>query len=202
SMRTKGYAYAQQKMIGQFNCSGDWAFYIEGDEVLHEDDLDTVRSAMAKHLDDRRVEALYFDYFHFWGSVDWVGASHSFYRQEARIIRPSLRSFTNDSIGFLILEDDRKGRRPYAAPTGATLYHYGNARDASFLAEKYAERAPVYGRPPYKPGNVTAAAFYAGWDRRLLRRFEGRHPAVMADWIATCAEKDFEPVAMLPRLRS
>src|SRR5262245_20780388 len=61
AMRTKGYVFAQQKMIGQFSCSGDWAFYIEGDEVLHEDDVDIVRAAMARHLDNPRVEALYFD---------------------------------------------------------------------------------------------------------------------------------------------
>jgi hypothetical protein len=192
AMRTKGYVLAQQKMIGQFNCSGDWAFYIEGDEILHEDDLETVRDAMERHYGDPRVEALYFDYYHFWGSVDWVGASHSFYRQEARIIRTSLRSFTDDSIEFLVLEDGRKGRRPNAAPTGAMLYHYGNARAATFMAEKCAEIAPAYDRPANRPVNPLAA-YYAGWDRRLLRRFDGRHPAVMADWIATCAEKAFEP---------
>jgi glycosyltransferase involved in cell wall biosynthesis len=200
AMQTKGYVFAQQKMIGQFNCSGDWAFYIEGDEILHEDDVETVRAAMERHHGDPRVEALYFDYHHFWGSVDWVGASHSFYRQEARIIRTSLRSFTDDSIGFLVLERGRKGRRPYAAPTGAPLYHYGNARAATFMAEKYVEIAPAYGRAAHKPEKVTAAGYYANWDRRLLRCFEGTHPAVMADWIATCAEKAFEPVVM-PRLR-
>ena len=35
-MQDRGFVYAQQKMIAQFNCTGDWAFYLEGDEVLHE----------------------------------------------------------------------------------------------------------------------------------------------------------------------
>ena len=39
NMRDKGYVYGQQKMIAQFNCTGDWAFYLEGDEVVHENDL-------------------------------------------------------------------------------------------------------------------------------------------------------------------
>src|SRR5262249_29728801 len=144
AMRTKGYVYAQQKMIGQFNCSGDWAFYIEGDEILHEDDVETVRAAMARYLPDPRVEALYFDYYHFWGSVDWICASHSFYRHEARIIRASLRSFTNDSIGFLVLDRKRRARLPRAAPVGATLYHYGNARAASFYAQKHHDNAAAH----------------------------------------------------------
>ena len=33
SMQDRGYVYGEQKMIAQFNCTGDWAFYIEGDEV-------------------------------------------------------------------------------------------------------------------------------------------------------------------------
>ena len=29
-------------MIGQYQCQGDWAFYLEGDEVLHEADLEKI----------------------------------------------------------------------------------------------------------------------------------------------------------------
>jgi hypothetical protein len=39
NLTDRGFAYAQQKMIGQYSCTGDWAFYLEGDEVLHENDL-------------------------------------------------------------------------------------------------------------------------------------------------------------------
>ena len=38
-MQDLGYVYGQQKMIAQFNCTGDWAFYIEGDEVYHENEF-------------------------------------------------------------------------------------------------------------------------------------------------------------------
>ena len=39
NMKTRGYVYGQQKMIAQFACSGDWIFYLEGDEVIHEKDI-------------------------------------------------------------------------------------------------------------------------------------------------------------------
>ena len=29
TMQDRGYVYGQQKMIAQFNCTGDWAFYVE-----------------------------------------------------------------------------------------------------------------------------------------------------------------------------
>ena len=51
NMRDRGYIYGQQKMIAQFNCTGDWCLYIEGDEVLHQDEIENIRSRMAKYKD-------------------------------------------------------------------------------------------------------------------------------------------------------
>ena len=65
NMRDRGFVYGQQKMIAQYNCSGDWAFYLEGDEVLHESELPQIQEAMMANLSDQRVEALYFNFFHF-----------------------------------------------------------------------------------------------------------------------------------------
>ena len=31
NMKDRGFVYGQQKMVAQYNCTGDWAFYIEGD---------------------------------------------------------------------------------------------------------------------------------------------------------------------------
>ena len=45
-MQERGFVYGQQKMIAQYNCSGDWAFYIEGDEIYHENDLEQIRESM------------------------------------------------------------------------------------------------------------------------------------------------------------
>ena len=42
SMQDRGYVYGQQKMIAQYNCTGDWAFYIDGDEVYHENELEQI----------------------------------------------------------------------------------------------------------------------------------------------------------------
>ena len=48
SMQDRGFVYGQQKMIAQFNCTGDWAFYLEGDEVLHESEVMSIRDTMEK----------------------------------------------------------------------------------------------------------------------------------------------------------
>src|SRR5262245_6161254 len=57
----KGYVYGQQKSIALFNCTGDWAFYLEGDEVIHDAELPKIRESMKRHLGNDRVEALAFD---------------------------------------------------------------------------------------------------------------------------------------------
>jgi len=54
----KGFVYGQQKSIALFNCTGDWAFYLEGDEIIHESELAKIRASMEQHLDDPRIEAL------------------------------------------------------------------------------------------------------------------------------------------------
>ena len=46
NMRDRGFVYGQQKMIGQYQCQGDWAFYLEGDEVLHEADLEKIKLSL------------------------------------------------------------------------------------------------------------------------------------------------------------
>ena len=51
-IQDRGYVYGQQKMIAQFNCSGDWAFYVEGDEIYHEKDLNQIKQSMEKHLNN------------------------------------------------------------------------------------------------------------------------------------------------------
>ena len=65
SMQDRGYVYGQQKMIAQYNCIGDWAFYIEGDEVYHENELEQIRESMKINLNNLNVEALVFDFIIF-----------------------------------------------------------------------------------------------------------------------------------------
>ena len=56
SMQDRGYVYGQQKMIAQYNCTGDWAFYIEGDEVYHENDLRPIRESMEMHCFEKELK--------------------------------------------------------------------------------------------------------------------------------------------------
>ncbi len=54
---TGGYIYAQQTNIALFNCIGRWAFYLQADEVVHEEDLPIIMEYIDKYLDDNSVSA-------------------------------------------------------------------------------------------------------------------------------------------------
>ncbi|KRT55680.1 glycosyltransferase family protein [endosymbiont of Ridgeia piscesae] len=186
AMQDRGYVYAQQKMIAHFNCSGDWAFYLEGDEVLHEDDLDSILASMQRHLDDPEVEALVFDYHHFYGSPEWLAVSPGWYRRAPRIIRNSIRSYSPDGLFFVVMDRNKQGRYPRAALANAPIYHYGHVRSSERMREKINQVSRYWGHQPPK---------FEGYaiDPQALARFQGAHPAVMADWLARDAQQSFVP---------
>lgn len=173
----RGFAYGQQKSIALFNCTGDWAFYLEADEVAHENDLPKIRAAMEKHLDDERVEALAFDYLHFYGNANTYVWSPRWYRSEARILRNTIPAWGPEGLFFMVLDTHKRGRYPRAALTGATMYHYGWVRSEAQMnlklqtVDKYWLNQP---RPP---------VHYAAVDPATLRWFTGTHPKVIQDWL-------------------
>ncbi|MBL8582201.1 MAG: hypothetical protein JNL61_08250 [Rhizobiaceae bacterium] len=186
AMRVGGFVYGQQKMLAQANCSGDWAFYLEADEVLHEKDIPAIRAAMETHLGDERVEALVFDYYHFYGSPDWLAVSSHWYRRAPRIIRNTIRSVAYDGLFFNVVETKHRTRWPRAALANAHIYHYGHVRSPEAMADKR-RSISTYWEKAQKP--------FKGYrkDPAALARFTGTHPAVMHDWFAQNPSPEFSP---------
>jgi hypothetical protein len=173
----KGFVYGQQKSIALFNCTGDWAFYLEGDEVLHENDLPKIRSAMERHLNDDRVEALAFDYLHFYGNANTYVWSPGWYRTEARILRNTIPAWGPEGLFFVVLDTHKKGRYPRAAHTGATIHHYGWVRSEEQMNLKTAAVQK------YWRNRESAGVDYRRIDAAVLRPFTGTHPRVVQDWL-------------------
>ena len=176
SMQDRGYVYGQQKMIAQFNCTGDWAFYIEGDEVYHENELDKILKSMEMHLNDPNVEALVFDFHHFYGNANTILNSPGWYRSEARIIKNSVRSYAPDGLFWLVLDSNKKGRYPRAKHTGANCYHYGWVRSEEEMNLKSNKVQKYWGRDPV---NID----YSQIDQSIIKKFEGSHPKIVKDWL-------------------
>ena len=176
NMHDRGYVYGQQKMIAQFNCTGDWAFYIEGDEVYHEDDLGKIRASMQMHVDNPEVEALVFDFYHFYGNANSYLDSPGWYRSEARIIKNSVRSYAPDGLFWLVLDSNKKGRYPKAKHTGARCYHYGWVRSEEQMNLKSEKVQKYWGGEPAKID-------YSQMDQSIIKEFSDTHPKIVKDWL-------------------
>jgi hypothetical protein len=175
-MKDRGFVYGQQKMIAHYNCSGDWAFYIEGDEVYHESDLNKIKESMKLHLNDPKVEALVFDYYHFYGNANSYLDSPGWYRSEARIIKNSVRSYSPDGLFWLVLDRNKKGRYPRAKHTGVYCYHYGWVRSEEQMNLKSKMVQKYWGANHDKID-------YTQKDPNIIKEFKGTHPEVLKDWL-------------------
>ena len=176
TMLERGFVYGQQKMIAQYNCTGDWAFYIEGDEVYHEDDLEQIKESMKMHLNDPNVEALAFDFYHFYGNANSFLDSPGWYRSEVRIIKNSIRSYAPDGLFWLVLQRNKKGRYPRAKHTGVNCYHYGWVRSEEQMNLKSYKVQKYWGKEPVEVD-------YSQMDQSIIKEFQGSHPDIVKDWL-------------------
>ena len=182
NMRDQGFLYGQQKMIAQYNCTGDWAFYLEADEVLHEAELPAIRKAMQQYVDDPNVEALVFDYLHFYGSPNRTLHSHRWYPREVRVIKTSVRTICPDNLWWEVLEENGKTRFPKAALAGAHIYHYGWLRQSNNKPRRH----PVVRKPKSSKPNPNAI------DPELLHDFPGLHPEPVLLWLHGKVERVYQ----------
>jgi len=172
----KGFVYGQQKSIALFNCTGDWAFYLEADELVHEEDLPKIHAAMERYLHVDRVEALAFDYVHFYGNANTYAWSPRWYRSEARILRNTIPAWGPEGLFFVVLDTHKNGRYPRAAHTGATIYHYGWLKTEEQRIAKRESNARHW-------NNVPQFAQSEEIDPQVLRPFTGTHPKAIYDWL-------------------
>ena len=176
SMKDRGFVYGQQKMIAQYNCTGDWAFYVEGDEVYHENELEKIRESMKVNLNNQNVEALVFDFVHFYGNSNSYINSPGWYRSEARIIRNSVRSYAPDGLFWVVLDSNKEGRYPKARHTGAICYHYGWVRSEEQMNLK-SKKVKKYWGEDYEKID------YSQMDQSIIKEFKGTHPEIIKNWL-------------------
>lgn len=179
SLREGGRVLAEEtnKAFQAIPADSDWAFYIQGDEVVHEKYLDTIYAAMKKCKDEPKVDALLFNYAHFYGSYEYVGASANWYTNELRVIKnnKSIYSF-RDAQGFK--KDDNKMLNAY--PIDAYIYHYGWVKEPAAMQKKQENFNKLWHDDQWVEKNVIAAdSFDYGAHVRELVKFDGTHPAVM-----------------------
>lgn len=161
----------------------DWCFYIQGDECVHEAELPAIRAGMERWLDDPATEGLLFQYRHFYGSYDYVGAGRRWYRREVRIIRndKNIRSY-RDAQGFRkgpFREDGSGGAKLCVRLLDAHIHHYGWVKHPADQQRKQLNFNKLWLSDPEVQKMVGDAETYTYDGAEPLERYTGTHPAVM-----------------------
>lgn len=176
----KTFALETDKALAAVSKDVDWAFYIQGDECVHERDLPIIREEMERNLRDLRVEGLLFHYLHFYGSYDYVAISRRWYRREIRVVRPHIGVHSyRDAQGFRL-----SGRKLNVKLIPATINHYGWVKPPMGINNKVRNFNQFYRDEQWMEENMpTHFEFdYSNADR--LVPFGGTHPKVMEQRIA------------------
>lgn len=185
SIRDGGKVFADEtdRAFNAISADSDWAFYIQGDEVVHEKYLPLIKQEMQDNLNDTKVEGLLFKYLHFYGSYDYYGHSRRWYRREIRIVRnnKNIHSY-RDAQGFRWADS----RKIQVKLIDAYIYHYGWVKPPSGLANKLRNFNRFYHDDAWMAQNLpeTFTFDYSHKNPDRLVHFTSTHPVVMQKRLA------------------
>lgn len=143
SLRAGGVILSQQTNValdelrkehGTF--PGAWGFYLQGDEVIHEDDYSTIIRDIER-AENEGADAVSFRYLHFWQSHKKIAINKKWYPQEIRAIK------LNSS---LVSWGDAQSFRPANKIfySDARIFHYGHVRESASYANKKRDILRLY----------------------------------------------------------
>lgn len=196
---------SQQTNIALKHCSGDWAFYLQTDEVIHETDLPKLKRCMTLYLDQPQVDALRFKWFHFYGSHWRYRIDAGWYQKQDRIIRNNgqIRSY-GDAFAFERLD----GKTLRRVNTECFVYHYGWVFSEEMMAKRRLNQGQIWscnrdtekktGR--YEFGDLNRFPIYFGSHPATMKNLIAAHPISRKDWNDICRRYWWNPLKWL-RLR-
>ena len=190
---SRGTENAHQTDIAKEACTGDWLFYLQADEVVHEKYLPIVKKACEDYLNDKKVEGFLFNYKHFWGDYKHYHYAHNWYPKEIRVIRndqeihswESAQSFRRiprfDKIDYRQQKNTFKLK---VVNIDAVIFHYGWVRPPHLMTKKKKALDTIH------KGEKVANKQYEGVMEDFnygalgkLAIYDETHPKVMKEWI-------------------
>ena len=186
-----GTENAHQTDIAISHCSGDWLFYVQADEVVHEKYLPVIQKRCEELLPNKKVEGLLFKYRHFFGDYEHYINHHGWYQNEIRIVRnlPEIHSFESAQSFRRIPTFDGKSYRKQegtfklkVATVDAYIYHYGWVRPPKYMQSKKKALDTIHkGDKKANDLHKTSVANFDYGPLKELPKFKETHPAVMKE---------------------
>lgn len=176
--RKDGRVLAEEtdKAFQAISADADWCVYIQGDEVMHENGYDEAMAAMKKWKDHKEVDGLLFNYIHFFGSYNYIGAEGHWFRHEIRIIKndKSIWSY-RDAQGFRKAGNEKLRVKPLKA----MIHHYGWVQNPKTMKAKFVVKDKIYNNKEGDEDNIVVAEDFPFLLVKALHKFKGTHPQVM-----------------------
>ena len=175
-------ALETDKAFAEISNDADWAFYIQGDELVHEKYLDVIYESMLKFKDDDQIDGLLFNYLHFYGSYDFIGSASNWYKNEIRVIKNNKSIYSyKDAQGFRKMDNEKLRVRPIKA----YIYHYGWVKDPEAMQRKQENFHKFWHDDNWMEQNIPIVKeFDYNKNIKELSRFSGEHPKVMQNRIS------------------
>lgn len=182
NLRTGGSVLAVEtnKAMQLISKDADWAFYIQGDEVVHEQYHEAILKGCRDYKDQKAVDGLLFKYLHFYGTYDYVGDSRTWYSKEVRVIRND-RQITayKDAQGFR-----KGGQKLKVKAIDAYVYHYGWVKSPAQMMKKNKNFTKLWHSDEALKDYLAQPDFFDYSQFDSLEKFDGTHPNVMSERIA------------------
>ncbi len=194
---TKDTMLAKQTDLAKSYCKGDWLMYVQADEVLHQEDYETINRACSEYLDCNIVDGFTFEYLHFWGDYWHYNKNHVWYPREIRMIRndKSIHSW-RDAQSFRKYLSPPKTYKDYQGKKGtqklniielpAKIYHYGHVKPPKVICQKFISCGLSYHGQEKKyqieKRFKTHENYYGNMS--CTKEFKGTSPECMQQWIA------------------
>lgn len=193
--RSSGKIFAQQTNIALDNITGDWAVYLQSDEVFHESDVKKIKEFIVVADQSDNVDGLFFPFLHFWGDFQHIRNHRGAHRGEIRVFKNKgiVRSY-KDAMGFRkyrSLQDYNSGlpgEKLRVLKTEIPVHHYSYSRNPALMKKKSNYFHRFWHDDKWLKEKTNEQLFdFNEVDK--LEIFKGEHPLYMKDVIAG---KDWE----------
>jgi Glycosyl transferase family 2 len=189
NLREGGKIFAIQTNIALAAITGNWAFHIQADEVIHEEDLPKIVTAIEQENSNPNIDGFILPFLHFWADYRHIRNSRRVHNNEVRIFRnDKLIQSYRDSQGFRkyksvegYMNSTDTGKKLLVKKIDAPVYHYNGVRNSRAMHTKIQNFQLHY-------GNIIADNkeeennFDFNWVDRVAP-FTKTHPAVMEEKI-------------------
>ncbi|MFW5887248.1 MAG: hypothetical protein ACOCUH_00460 [Bacteriovoracia bacterium] len=171
SIQTNVALDALRKDYGDKNDT--WGFYLQCDEVLHEEDYELIKADVQK-AQEQGFDTVAFRYLHFWDNHHSLAINKKWYPQEIRCVKlnSNIESW-GDAQSF------RNYKKVYYSD--ARIFHYGHVREADKYVQKKHDIMELYHTEDKIKKYRKRERRFDKMTKTLL--FFGNHPALMKDRI-------------------